>query len=110
MLKIGRVVAAAACLVFSGCFVVGGVGPKIFGSGVAKSEDRSISGVTKISLTNVGTLIVKQSDKESLTVKGDDNLLPIIESKVIDGTLSLAVANNSIIVPKTPMEYIVEVK
>jgi hypothetical protein len=104
-----RFLALVACVSVVGCEVVT-IAPPIVGSNVAKSEDRSISGVTKIAMRNIGTLIVKQSDRESLTVKGDDNIVPLMESKVSDGTLTLGIAKDATIQPKAAMEYIVEVK
>lgn len=93
----------------SGCMDLN-VGPPITGSGVAKSEDRDISGVTKISLSNIGTIIIKQSEKESLTIKGDDNIVPLVESKVSGGMLTLGINKGGTFSPKTPIEYVVEVK
>jgi Putative auto-transporter adhesin, head GIN domain len=104
-----RLILPMMCAAFADCMVVNMATP-IVGSGIAKSENRSISEVTRIRLNNVGTLTLKQSDKESLTVKGDDNIVPMMESAVAGGTLTLGIANNVSVQPKTPIEYIIEVK
>ena len=108
MSNIIRLIALTTCAAFTGCTFL--LPPQTIGSGVAKSEDRSISEVTKIHLNSVGTLVLKQSDKESLTVKGDDNIVPLMRSSVANGTLTLGLADNSSVQPKTAMEYVVEVK
>ena len=109
MSTLSRLAACALCIFIIGCGMMNTT-PPVVGSGIAKSEDRSISGVTKIRLSNIGTLTLKQSDKESLTVKGDDNILPLIESTVSGDTLTLRLANNVSVQPKVGIEYIVEVK
>lgn len=104
-----RLIALTLCAAFTGCMLAE-VGPPVTGSGVAKSEDRAINGVTRITLSNIGTITIKQSDKESLTIKADDNIVPLIESDVSGGTLTLGLNKGGTFKPKTPIEYIVEVK
>jgi hypothetical protein len=86
----------------------GGTGVK--GSGVAKSESRPVAGFSSISLESMGKITVRQTGKESLTITAEDNILPLLESRVANGTLYLHTANNANISPTKPIEYVLEVK
>jgi hypothetical protein len=111
MTRLRLAAVATALLALAGCNVtVGGGGPQIQGSGVAKSESRPVSGFTAVSVSGIGKVTVTQTGKESLTVKADDNILPLLTSEVKDGVLTLGPAPNSSISTKTPIEYVVEVK
>ena len=107
MTRLLLLVSLAFSLAATGCSLVGNV---IVGSGVTKSEDRPIRDITEIHVGSAGTLTVKISDKESLTVKADDNILPLLKSEVAGGKLTLGLANNTSVQTKTPIDYIVEVK
>jgi hypothetical protein len=85
-------------------------GPVVTGSGTVKSETRPAADFSRIALSGVGHLTVKQTDRESLTVTAEDNILPHLESKVEDGTLTLKVADNVNLSPSKPITYTVEVK
>jgi Putative auto-transporter adhesin, head GIN domain len=82
----------------------------VVGSGQSLSEGRPIQDVRQIEMSGVGTLILKQSSEESLTVRADDNILPLLKSEVHDGKLTLSLTNNTTIQTKTPIEYTVEVR
>jgi hypothetical protein len=51
------------------------------------SEDRPVSGFTGIELSTFGKVIVTQASEESLTVKGSDNVVPLIVTSVVNGVL-----------------------
>jgi hypothetical protein len=57
----------------------------------------------------VGKLKIQQTDKESLTIIAEDNILPTLESRVSNQTLYISNANTSIN-PTEPIEFVVEVK
>jgi hypothetical protein len=59
------------------------------GSGTIKTETRSVSNFSRVSLTGIGTLNIKQGDTVSLTITTDDNLLPLLTSEVRGDTLYL---------------------
>jgi len=84
------------------------------GSGVAKTEAREAHGFSAISFTGVGRVVVEQGSTESLTVTADDNILPLLETQVNDGTLVISVKSNKIFDagfhPKTPIEFKIVVK
>ncbi len=59
------------------------------GSGNLVTEDRTVSGFERVSLTGAGDVIITQGEAEALTVKADDNLMPYIKTEVKNGTLVL---------------------
>lgn len=102
------IVAGAAVVVVPlalvGCI---NVGPSnaVVGSGVAATEQRPVASFSAVDLNGSGRLIIRQGDTESLTVTADDNILPLIESRVQAGTLHLGPQPGSNIRPKTPIVY-----
>jgi len=69
----------------------------IKGSGNVITEVRPVGKFTAIRLSGIGKLVIERSEAESLTVTVDDNLLPLYESEVREGTLYLSVGRG-----KTP--------
>jgi len=63
--------------------------PTVHGSGNVISEERPVSGFEGVSISGGGELHLSQGDRESLTIQTDDNLLPLIESDVHGGRLSI---------------------
>ena len=102
-----------ACLValsiFSGCyFNIGNNGVR--GSGIVKTDSRKVAGFSSISFKSVGMVKVQQTGKESLTISAEDNLLPLLEGRVVDRTLYLGTVNDAAINPTKPIEFVVQVK
>ncbi len=62
----------------------------VVGSGNIIEEDRSISNFDSIDISTIGTLIITQDQKESLTITADDNIIPLIRSKVERGELKIS--------------------
>ena len=96
----------SALLIASGCtggFTLGP--PAIPGSGIAKDETRPIEAFHALDAQNAlqVTLAVTQGAKPSLKMSGDDNLVPLVESVVVDGKLILRIKENTNIRPKLPL-------
>jgi Putative auto-transporter adhesin, head GIN domain len=64
-------------------------GPGVNGSGTLKSERRPVSGFTEVVLSTVGTLTIEQTGTESLTIEGDDNIVPLITTVVQNSRLEI---------------------
>src|SRR4051812_30779891 len=94
----------AILLLCGGCSFVG-----VQGSGTLKTETRPAEGFTAVEIHGSGHLILERTGTESLAVTTDDNLMPLIETKVENGTLKLTIAKNTSISP-TKLEYRVTVK
>ena len=73
---------ASALLMFA---LVAGLSAKVVGSGNVVSETRSVSGFHGVELSSSGEVIVTQGDTEGVVIEAEDNLLPIIETKVTEG-------------------------
>jgi hypothetical protein len=111
MLKHIAAVGAAALIfaaLLSGCSV--GDLKMIEGSGTKTTETRPVSGFDSVELSGVGKLIVKQTGTESLTIEGDDNIVPKIKTTVSGGTLDIGLEDNTSVNPKTPLIFNVTVK
>ncbi|NNE73488.1 MAG: DUF2807 domain-containing protein [Acidimicrobiales bacterium] len=83
---------------------------EVDGSGEISSEVRSVAGFTRISLQREGTVEVGQGPTESLVVTTDDNLLTLIETEVVDGTLELRTAIDTDIEPSDTVRYEIGVR
>lgn len=80
------------------------------GSGNASSEVRQVSDFNTIALEGMGDVFITVGETESLTIQADDNLLPLLTSKVQNGTLKLGIVSGANIHPVGPITFNVTVK
>jgi len=73
-----------AALVCASCVRLG-----LEGSGTVISESREVSGFNEIVLGGTGRVVVEVTGTESLTIEAEDNIMPLLETKVRDGRLRL---------------------
>ncbi len=73
-------VASVACVAFAT-----GLSAKIVGSGNVVTETRNASGFHSIELVSSGDVVITQGDTEGVVIEAEDNLLPVIETKVTEG-------------------------
>jgi hypothetical protein len=97
-----------AIVVASGCngsFSIELLAPAIQGSGVAKEEIRPVEAFHALEAGNAVSVqvAVTQGAKPSLKISGDDNLVPLVESVIRDGTLILRIKDDSNISTKRPL-------
>ena len=86
------------------CGTVGGEGPPMKGSGIAKTESRTVEKFAAIHLSEVaGSLEIERTGNESLTVTADDNTVSRFTSEVRDGTLHLSIASGNSVRGKRPV-------
>ena len=103
------VASLAALSLFASCSLnLGGSG--IRGSGIVKTESRQVADFSSISFKSEGRVTVQQTGKESLTIRAENNLLPLLESRVADRILYLGIVNETDINPTKTIEFLVEVK
>jgi hypothetical protein len=100
-------VVVSALIVASGCnanLLIKMV-PAIQGSGVSKEETRPVEAFHALEAGNALQVIVAvtKGEKPSLKISGDDNLVPLVESEVRDGTLILRIKDQSTIKAKLPL-------
>jgi len=65
-------------------FTLFGIGSRVAGSGKLASESRSVSGFQAIALHTSMKLVLRQGTREGIELRADDNLLPLIETAVVD--------------------------
>ncbi len=71
------------CAMFiNGCMFIPDKPAKVQGSGNVVSETREVSGITSISLEGSADVNVKFGTEESLVIKGEDNIIFLIETNV----------------------------
>jgi hypothetical protein len=71
------------CMLAFGCML----GDSVIGSGKKASETRKVDNFTQLELLGVGRIEVTIGTRQPLELSGDDNILPLIETKVTDGKL-----------------------
>lgn len=59
-------------------------GDTVRGSGKTASEIRSVAGFETVNANGSMDVQIKQTGRELVTVSGDDNIVPLIETRVID--------------------------
>jgi hypothetical protein len=62
-------------------------GPTVAGSGTVVTETRRVTGFDRIEIGGDFDVTVIQGSTPSLTLTGDDNLLPLVRTEVRDGSL-----------------------
>ena len=65
-------------------------GETVEGSGNIITEEREVAEFTKVHLKGSGNVIVSQGQTQSLQVKTDDNIMPLIETDVSDKKLTIS--------------------
>ena len=63
-------------------------------SDVIITETREVSGFTKIEMNTYGKVILSQGEKESLNIRGSDNVVPVIQTSVRAGNLVIQTKEN----------------
>jgi len=83
---------------------------RIKASGVVKTETRSVSGFRGIAVAVPANVIVRQGAAEGLTLTTDDNVAPLIETVVEDGTLKIRWARRNLSLDVKRLDIVVDAK
>lgn len=77
----------------------GWFGSRVTGSGKVVTEARAVGSFQAISAAGVSKVVLRQGNREGASVTGDDNIVPLIETRVVDGkrgkTLEIGVRTGS---------------
>ena len=57
----------------------------VTGSSKIQTDTRAVSGFQAISLKTSAKLVLRQGSREGVELRADDNILPLIETRVVDG-------------------------
>lgn len=68
---------------------------KVTGNGNMKKETREVSGFTGVALSGNMNVELSYGTSNHITVEGDENVLPFIETKVEDGVLQVRTKNKT---------------
>jgi hypothetical protein len=82
----------------------------VVGSGKVVSENREVSGFTSVLVTGSGQAQVTVGDSDSLVIEAEDNILPLIESSVQNGKLTIGLKPNTSISTMRGIRYTITVK
>ena len=80
------------------------------GSGNVISEDRSVSGFSKLFISGSGEIFIEQVDEESMTIKAEDNIIHLITTEVSGGTLNISHGPGTIVTNTKSIEIHLRVK
>lgn len=89
----------------SDCITVDGDGPMIHGSGNMKTETRQVGKFTSVQIRSA-TVTIEHTGSDSLSVTGDDKLLPLFTTEVKDGTLYLSYVKGKAFEGKMPSYHV----
>lgn len=70
----------------------------------ATSEERELAEFERISVSNAISATLTKGEVNSVTVSGDDNVVPLVLTEVGDGTLTVRFKDNTSVTTKTPLK------
>ncbi len=82
----------------------------VVGSGKSVTETRAVNNVNAVEFAFIGELQITQGDEESLTITGDDNIVPLVRTTVRDGVLRIDAGAANVGRPIVPLRYALTVK
>ncbi len=95
----------AVALLFCGCDEFDLDAVTLGGSGKIITEKRDVHGFRRVELSGSGNLTISQGNTESLTIEGDDNILPRIKTEVQGDRLRIGMERGVSIHPASPIRY-----
>lgn len=101
-----RLFVAAACGPLLGPASARAFRNTVMGSGVAATQHRDLAGFVSIALGAPFSLVLRQGAREGVEIVADDNLLPLIETRITDRgerTLTIQVPRETRVEPRTPV-------
>jgi len=84
---------AVIVLTITGCIIVIN-GKSVQGSGNIITQEREVSEFSKVHLKGSGKVFLTPGEKQSLEIKTDDNIMPLIESDVSGNKLTISHGNH----------------
>jgi hypothetical protein len=102
-----KILLATSCAMACVMLLAGGcaIAPPVRGSGVVISQPRQATGFNAVALAGIGTVRIKLTGTESLTVEAEDNLLPLLITTVENGTLKIAPKSSVNLSPTRPVIF-----
>ncbi|MEQ9440755.1 MAG: head GIN domain-containing protein [Cyclobacteriaceae bacterium] len=91
---------SAIALATTGCYIDiddddgFGIGPSVRGSGNVITEGRVVSSFSKIEVEGSTNVFISQGDEQIVEIEADDNIVPIITTKVQGDELEISTSRN----------------
>jgi hypothetical protein len=85
-------------------------GEKVRGSGAVRKQARAIAHFTGLSLSVPAQLELRIGNSEGISIETDDNLLPLIETVIVDGTLKIRPVKKNMHLHPTTMKIVVQAR
>ena len=82
----------------------------VVGSGVAKTETRAVSGIHGVALGISANLEIRQGTSEGLTITGDDNVVPLVQTNVTNGVLEIRWKERNVDVRFKKLDIVLDAK
>jgi hypothetical protein len=99
----------ACALALGGVIAYAVFAETVRGSGKSLTVKREIGNVTEIAINRSDRVEIIQSDVPSLSITADDNILPLLEARNVNGKLSFEVKSGISIHAVTPISYVVKI-
>jgi hypothetical protein len=99
-----------SALLLSACSVSLGSRETVKGSGVLATETRSVSGFDALDLVGSADITVSFGDSESLTIEAEDNILPLVRTRVRGNTLVIDFKPNTTVEVTKPIRITLTMK
>ena len=80
------------------------------GSGHVVEENRAVSGFTGVNLATLGNLQIQLGDPEGLRIEAEDNLMPYLETTVLNHELEISSRDGIQLRPTRPVNFYLTVK
>jgi hypothetical protein len=90
--------------------VGGGGGARVDGSGHVTEEVRAVSDFSKLELAAPVNVQLRNTGAERITLRGDDNILPLLETRVENGRLVVEVRKGASFRTRNRLTAVVEFK
>jgi hypothetical protein len=102
-----------AALAVAGAAPLAFAADSVQGSGVAKTERRDVGAFVGVAVGSSFTVVLRPGSREAIEIVADDNVLPLIETKVRgsgdERTLQIDFVRNARVEPRTPIVVTVDV-
>ena len=85
-------------------------GDKVQGSGTIKKQARELGHFTGVSLSLPAHMELRIGNTESITIETDDNLLPLIDTVIEDGTLKIRANKRNLSLNSRTMKIVLQAK
>lgn len=104
----GGLAISGAAVAAQSTTVIVGTGSAVQGSGQVIEDVRSVAGFSGLVVNGPVDVLLKASSAERVTVRADDNIVPLIETRIEDGKLVVGTTRGASFRTRSPLRVTVE--